>query len=86
MAITSPAKKILTKEKPKIKQRWMTDKILLLMDNRRIMKGKNEQRYKQIQKEIKKEIRIAKEDFYKRKCEEIEQLQAKHDIFNVHKK
>lgn len=48
------------------------------MDKRRAFKGRHEEKYK--------EVRIAKENFYSRKCEEIEELQAKHDTFKIHKK
>ena len=85
-AIMKPAETILIKKKQKEKQEWMTDKILQLMALRRTFKGKCEQKYKQIHNEIRLQIRIAKEDFYKKKCDEIEELQMKHDSFNVHKK
>jgi len=69
------------------KQRWMTDEILLLMDERR--KHKNEadgSRYRNIQRLIRSKIRIAKNVWLKRECAEIEQLQNRHDDLNLHKK
>lgn len=69
------------------KQKWMTDEILLLMDERR--KYKNEaqgNKYKIIQTLIRSKIRIAKNEWLKRECAEMEQLQNQHDDFNLHKK
>ena len=56
------------------------------MDKRRSFKGKCEKNYRKTQQILRAKIRKAKEEFYKQKCEEIEDLQAKHDRFNIHKK
>ena len=64
----------------------MTDSILKLMDIRRTYKGKDKVVHSKIQREIRREIRSAKENFMKDKCAEIEEYQKKHDLFNVHKK
>lgn len=85
-ALMKPMKTISKGEKCKANQEWMTDEILGLMDKRRIFKNKCEQQYKTIQRQIRNKIRVAKENFYKTKCEEIEELQQKHDSFNIHKK
>lgn len=85
-ALLDPSMDVLRKEKPKRKNEWMTSGILDLMDKRRSYKGKNEQQYRETQRIIRMKIRKAKEDYYKQKCEEIEELQIKHDSFNVHKK
>ncbi|XP_030747109.1 uncharacterized protein LOC115875737 [Sitophilus oryzae] len=84
-ALIEPSKIILTKQKIGEKQEWITPEILKLMNERRGVKDNNDA-YKNIQKEIRSKIREAKEVFYKRKCDEIEALQEKHDSFNVHKK
>ncbi|XP_030759769.1 uncharacterized protein LOC115885121 [Sitophilus oryzae] len=68
------------------KQRWMTDEILLLMDERRKYKNKTDGMYKDIQRLIRTKIRIAKNKWLKRECSELEQLQNQHDNFNLHKK
>lgn len=86
MSLIEPAKKLLKKEKARHKQEWITDKILELMEKRRLAKDKCRQKYKEIHKQIRTEIRAAKETYYRKKCQEIEELQAKYDIFNVHKK
>lgn len=65
----------------------MTDEILLLMDERR--KHKNEaddNMYRHIQRLIRSKIRVAKNEWLKRECAEIEQLQNRHDNLNLHKK
>lgn len=69
------------------KQKWMTDEILLLMDERRKHKNKiDSNMYKDIQRLIRSKIRIAKNEWLKRECSQIEQLQNQHDDFNLHKK
>lgn len=69
------------------KQKWMTDEILLLMDERRKHKDKADNNmYKEIQRLIRSKIRIAKNEWLKRECSEIEQLQNQHDNFNLHEK
>ena len=85
-AITKPAQSLLTRGKQKRGQEWITERILGLMEEQRQCKTECKQRYKEIHKQIRNEIRTAKETFYERKCEEIEELQLKHDIFNLHKK
>lgn len=70
----------------KKKQQWMNDDILKLMDERRLQKNKNICRYNNLNKQIRKVCREAKENWLKGKCEEIEDLQKKHDMFHLHKK
>lgn len=69
------------------KQKWMTDEILLLMDERRKYKNKpDDNTYKDIQRLIRSKIRVAKNDWLKHECSVMEQLQSQHDDFNLHKK
>ena len=65
---------------------WMTDDILHMMDQRRLVKNKDERKYKEINRTIRREVRRAKEARMKEKCSEIEELQAKHDHTNIHRK
>lgn len=44
---------------PKTKKEWMIGEILLIMDNRRTHKRKNIEKYKQMNGEIRKKIRIS---------------------------
>lgn len=67
------------------KKTWMTEEILEMMDRRRKMKN-NPDEYRSINKEIRKQIRAAKEKEIQQKCTEIEYLQSKYDSFNVHRK
>lgn len=85
-ALLEPSLDILKTEKTTGKKEWITSEIINLMEKRRSYKGKNEQQYKETQRILRTKIRKAKEDYYKQKCEEIEELQAKHDSFNIHKK
>lgn len=70
----------------KKKNKWMTDEILELIDKRRTFKNKNEERYKDTNKIIRRKIKQAKEDWLDKKCSEIEELDRKHDTMNLHKK
>lgn len=63
----------------------MTDEILQMMEERRKAKGDGI-RYNSIQRQINQEIRTAKEYWLRQQCEEIELLEKKHDLFNMHKK
>lgn len=75
----------LKPSKPK-KHQWMTDEILYMMDERRRYKGTNIEKYREIQRNIRKEIRVAKEKWLEEQCKEIEELERKHDHFNMHRK
>ncbi|KAG1683135.1 hypothetical protein GQR58_010144 [Nymphon striatum] len=70
------------KNNPEKKQPWITVEILNLMIERRKLKNpknsKNNIRYKQMCRNIQKSCREAKETYYRDKCEELEELDAKH--------
>lgn len=68
------------------KQKWMNDDILHLMEERRTFKNQDRQKYKLIDKEIRKKIRDAKEAWFVNQCKEVEELQKRHDTFNIHKR
>lgn len=68
------------------KKEWMTEDILKKMDQRRLLKGQNQTEYKKLNKEIRQDIKMAKENWMSRKCDEIEELDKKHDSFNLHRK
>lgn len=57
------------------KQKWITHEILLLMDERRKAKN-NKDKYSDLQRQIRSKIRIAKIEWLKKVCREIEQLQT----------
>jgi hypothetical protein len=72
--------------KPFVKKKpWMKEEILQLMEERRRNKGKKAE-YTRLHKIIRRKIREAKEEWLEENCKEIEELQKKHDYFNVHRK
>ncbi|KMQ95932.1 endonuclease-reverse transcriptase [Lasius niger] len=75
----------MRREKMKNKE-WMTDEILQMMDQRRSLKNKDKEKYEELDRKIKKEVKAAKKEWMKGKCKEIEELQDKHDHTNVHRK
>lgn len=54
----------------------MSDEILDLMEERRKLKN-NEEKYRELQKQIKHKIRLTREDWIKRQCQKIEALEKK---------
>ncbi|KAI5751342.1 hypothetical protein M8J77_006574 [Diaphorina citri] len=84
-SILAESKNELKPERVK-KKEWITDDILDLMEERRKYKNVNEAKYKQLNLNIKREIKRAKEKFNLEKCMEIEMLDKIHDSFNLHKK
>ncbi|KAL1448667.1 hypothetical protein WDU94_003512 [Cyamophila willieti] len=67
------------------KQKWMTEKILDLMEKRRRCK-QNANEYKKIHTEIRRQIRQAKTEWHTQQCQEMEKYGLIHDSFNQHKK
>lgn len=67
------------------KKRWITDEILALMDQRRIIKHDKNQ-YNVLQRRIRNEIKLAKENWMRDMCEEMEEYTYRHDSFNMHRK
>ncbi|KAL3267203.1 hypothetical protein HHI36_011339 [Cryptolaemus montrouzieri] len=67
------------------KERRMTTDILELMEKRRFAKNEPTT-YRQLQNSMKGKIKLAKEKWIKELFEEMENLDSKHDVFNMHKK
>lgn len=85
--VTNIMKNSLGYEQKNKKQKWMTNEILSLMDERRKHKNyADDTVYKNIQRQIRAKIRIAKNEWLKHECTEIERLQNQHDDRNLHKK
>lgn len=61
----------------------MSDEIL---DQRRLFKNINQEKYTQLHHKIRSKIKQAKQEWLSNQCSEIEDLEAKHDSFNMHKK
>lgn len=68
------------------KQKWMTEEILDLMEERRKFRNTDQTEYRNIDKNIRQKTKLAKENWLNEQCEEIEQLNRQHDLFNLHKK
>ena len=74
--------------KRKKKKPWMTENILNLMDDRRKVKNTDEHRYQEINKRIRKECLLAKEEWMDENCTKIEQMakcNAKEMYANINK-
>lgn len=82
--VTLAEKHYLTGRREK-KQNWMMDKIMDLMEERRLWRNCDDESYKSIDRSIRPEIRMAKEHWME-KCRELEELQQRHDTFNLHKR
>ena len=76
-AIVETAKEVIPTRKSKKHQKWMTDDILKLMDERRLYKDKDTKKYNQVNAMIKKLCQEAKEVWLDKKCVEIERFKTK---------
>lgn len=76
----------LLQEKRDKNKIWMTEEILKIMDERRKFKNKDNDKYKELHDKIRRKVKQAKEDWLNCKCNEIEELEKKHDSFNMYKK
>ena len=85
-SMTSAAKEVLPKQRRDRKQAWMTDEILEKMAERKKMKSRNVQRHRKMMREIDNMCKIAKQNFWDRRCEEIETLESRHHYKEMHKK
>ena len=63
---------------------WMTEILLQIMEQRRLNKQKTLE-YNILHKLVGCKIRRTKETWLNEKCEEIEEMQQRHDSFNMHK-
>ncbi|GFO08712.1 endonuclease-reverse transcriptase [Plakobranchus ocellatus] len=70
------ATEVIPKVKRKTKQKWMTEEILNMMEERRCAEG-NKEKYEQIHKKVQEKCNMSKENWINEKCKEIEQ-QRKH--------
>ena len=64
----------------------MTKEILKQMDEHKKAKPIDPTTYNQLKKEGEKESIKAKDKSWNKKCEEVEELEAKHESKNTHKK
>ena len=82
--LVNSAKKILPKKKKVKRKSWMNDEILKLMEERKKHKGKT--KYKEIDQQIKRKCKEAKEIWWNMKCSEIENLEKEHKTKEMHDK
>ena len=82
--LVQSAKKILPKKKKVKRKSWMNDEILKLMEDRK--KHKGTAKYKEIDKQIRKRCKEAKETWWNMKCGEIESLEREHKSKEMHDK
>ena len=83
-AIVEPAREVIPPKKKKTKNSWMTEDILDLMEERRQHKGKNEDKYKELDDMVRRKCLDAKEVWMNNMCDEIEQ-QRHRDSKEMHR-
>ena len=77
--------KTLPKTKKKKEEDWMTDKIKDLL-RRRKKEEHQSPKYREIEKEIRKECREAKEKWFNERCDEIMELEKNHNSRELHRR
>ena len=85
-SMTKAAEEVLPKKKRVQKQPWMTEEILEKMEKRKIAKSLDPEKYNQLKKEVERECIKAKDEWWNGKCEEVEELESKHESRAMHKK
>ena len=75
-SLIEATEQVLPVDRRRGNQPWMTEAILLLMDERRQQKGRgNLERYKELDDEVKRRCWERKEQWLNQRCEEVEQLE-----------
>ena len=77
-AMVSTAEEMIGERERVARGEWMTEDILMLMDRRRACKGVNEDRYLELDLQIRRACNTAKEEWMDRQCEEIEDLRRRN--------
>ena len=75
---TETAQKLIPKKEKQPRNKWITQDILKLMEERRKNKGKNERKYTELNSKIKDKCAKAKEEWIDKQCKEIEQLEKRN--------
>ena len=78
-SMTKAEEEVLAKKKRVQKQPWMTEEILEKMEKRKIAKSLDPEKYSQLKKEVERECIKAKDEWWNGKCEEVEELESKHE-------
>ncbi|XP_055387849.1 craniofacial development protein 2-like [Condylostylus longicornis] len=79
MVLNNVGKENLGTKKYTAKRNWITEEILMLMEQRRSHRNKNTSEYKRINRIIRIKIRQAKITWLQQECGEIERLQHQND-------
>ena len=79
------AKEVLPTKSKQAKQPWMTQEILDMMKERKKKKNTPAE-YRRINKDILNKCKEAKEVWMKQQCEEMEELQRRHNLQGAHRK
>ena len=85
-AIENAMKITLTNKENTKRKKWMTNKILQKMGQRRQYKNNDKERYNEINKEIQNDCRKAKEDYISSQCNEIEKIGKQFRLREMHNK
>ena len=83
--VKSAIEAAVPKQKRRKKNEWITEEILGLMDERRKQKRRSKE-YEEIDKEIRRECKLAKEKWYENRCMEIEEDMKNHNMKELHTK
>lgn len=76
---------VLRNYKRQAKKEWITDKILKMMEDKRLTKG-NIQKYNKLYSNIRCKIQEEKHSRMTEQCREAKELYAKHDSYLFHRK
>ena len=80
-------KEAVTKNDRKKRKTWMTDEILDKMDQRRKQKSDGDKvGYDELNREIRADCEMAKDEWYQNRCNEIEELERKHKSRALHQR
>ena len=74
-ALVGAAEELIPREPQGRRQAWMTEDILELMEERRKFKNRSEDRYKELDRLIKRMCTERKEEWLQAKCDELEHLE-----------
>ena len=74
-ALVGAAEELIPREPQGRRQAWMTEGILELMEERRKFKNRSEDRYKELDRLIKRMCTERKEEWLQAKCDELEHLE-----------
>ena len=85
-SIKSSLNAVLPRKADRKKQKWMTDHILNLMENRKQFKNSDKDEYNRLNKQINLACKEANEKWLVNQCEEVEQLEKQYKSREMHYK